>query len=148
MSVCVEIAGVPSGGAESDIVVTLNAFDNTAGKLWIVLLRPCLNDRIMISLNTSLVEGDDYVSPDPLTVVFAADVGIVSGSTACATITIVDDLVVETDESFSVTITSSDPPLRYSTSVTVVTITDNDGEHRGQLVVWQFFVYKLLCVPY
>ena len=80
----------------------------------------------MISLHTSPVEGEDFILPDPLSVTFAAG-AISSGSTACVAITIVNDLVVEGDQTFQLAIAGSDPTLTVS-GPTTVTITDNDGE--------------------
>ncbi len=50
-------------------------------------------------------------------------------ATACATVSIIDDRVLEQDEDFLIQITSTDPPgLRISPpSTTVVTIEDNEG---------------------
>ncbi len=55
----------------------------------------------------------------------------VVGVTACATVTIIDDRVLEQDEHFLVQITSRDPPgltIFIPSSTTVVTIEDNEGK--------------------
>lgn len=50
------------------------------------------------------------------------------GSEQCVNITIIDDLVVEPDQSFSVSLTSSDPVYFTPTSQASVVIADNDCE--------------------
>ena len=52
---------------------------------------------------------------------------VVSGATACATISIEDDTALEGPHSFTVSITGSDPPLMVNDAQTSVTIADNDG---------------------
>ena len=83
----------------------------------------------MISLHTFPVEGEDFILPDPLETIFAA-FATLPGPSACVNITIVNDLVVEGDQTFQLAITGSDPTLSVSqfSSTATVTITDNDGE--------------------
>ena len=44
-------------------------------------------------------------------------------------ITILEDDAVETNETFTVTLTTSDPDVMIGTNVTTVSIIDNDGEY-------------------
>ncbi len=71
------------------------------------------------------VEGEDYILTSP---VITFPVTSVVGATACATVSIIDDRVLERDERFLVQITTTDPPgLTINRSSFVVTIEDNEG---------------------
>ena len=53
-----------------------------------------------------------------------------SGSTdgtMCVNITILDDTALEGNQSFTLTLTTSDPDVVLGNNVTIITITDNDG---------------------
>ena len=74
-----------------------------------------------------LIGGSDYVSISNLPVVFMAGDGL--GSTACTNVTVIDDDVVESNETFSITATaSSDPVNILMISEAEVIITDDDGK--------------------
>ena len=83
-----------------------------------------------------IVNGSEF---DTMEVVFMADM-VSSGATACATISIVDDMALEGPHSFSVSIVGSDPPLMTNDVPIDVTIEDNDGEDYLAVfrVVWLF----------
>ncbi len=67
--------------------------------------------------------GSDYVS-GPSDVIFYSGS---NNSTACVNITILDDNALELEQTFTVTLTTSDPDVLLGSDVTTVTITDNDG---------------------
>ena len=50
-----------------------------------------------------------------------------NGDTVCVDITILDDIAVEGNHSFTLTLTASDPDVMLGNNVTVITITENDG---------------------
>ena len=54
------------------------------------------------------------------------------GTTACQNVTIIDDDPVETNETFTVSASSSDPVNISPVSQSEVTIFDNDGESELQ----------------
>ena len=49
--------------------------------------------------------------------------------TPCITVTITDDNVLEGDETFTVALTVSGSTVTLGNAETVVTITDNEGQH-------------------
>ena len=51
----------------------------------------------------------------------------VVGSTVCTNVTIIDDEVLEGDQSFSLSLSSTDPVM-FGTDEATVTIVDNDSE--------------------
>ena len=123
--VCVEVSGVPGGGLECEIVVTLTTMDgDKAGRVhsW------CIVSTVLVSLPSLLaVFNEDFIVADPLMVTFPTT--SVSGDTACAAITILDDDAFEGDHSFTVNLTSTTPTgvTIGTVSSTTVTIQDNDG---------------------
>ena len=73
------------------------------------------------------VRNADYSVPDPLEVTFM-DGSTFNGTTSCATITIIDDFVLEGDHSFTVGITSTNPDVTTAMpSSSAVNILDNEG---------------------
>ncbi len=70
---------------------------------------------------TAAMEDFDYTSINT-TVSFAS--GSAGGTEACADISILDDAVLESDQTFFVRVSSSDPDLMLTT---IITITDNDS---------------------
>lgn len=52
-----------------------------------------------------------------------------AGLRVCADITIIEDRVLEDEETFSVVLDSSDPSVGVSPNVALVIILDNDGEY-------------------
>ena len=57
--------------------------------------------------------------------------GSSDGDEECVNITILEDDALETSETFTVTLTTSDPDVMIDTNVTTVVILDNDGEYRA-----------------
>ena len=90
------------GVLERDIMVYLSTLDGTA-------LAP--GDYTPLT-NSPLV----FYSGDPV------------GTSRCANVTIIDDLVVEPDQYFSVSLTSTDPVYITPNSIAQVIIADNDCE--------------------
>ena len=77
----------------------------------------------------STVDGEDFTvaALDIFEATFLA-MSTSNGDTACDTITIVDDDVLEGEHSFEIQIVSTDPLLStINPASTVVTIQDNDG---------------------
>ena len=81
-------------------------------------------ERIIEDPNTTAMLGTDYtsVSSDE---VFPS--GSTDGAMKCVNITILDDITVEGNHSFTVTLTTSDPDVMLGNNVTIITITENDG---------------------
>ena len=88
------------------------------------------------------MSGEDFTAPDPLVVVFMADM-VSSGNTSCVTISIVDDTALEGPHSFGVIIVGSDPPLMMSDIQTCVNITDDEGMAYNMQVVCVIFAFEL-----
>ena len=81
------------------------------------------------------VAGDDFNEPLPPEMAFSS--GDVPGSTACATYVIIDDDNLEFDHEFTVSLSSVTPSgpmfLPLSSSMTTVTINDDEGMHTVML---------------
>ena len=73
---------------------------------------------------SSAVEHSDYTS-------ISSDIVFLSGSTnstpECVNINITDDAALEGNQTFTVTLTTSDPDVLLGNDMTVITIEDNDG---------------------
>ena len=64
------------------------------------------------------------------------------GDTACDSITLIDDDVLEGEHSFEIQITSTDPLLtNISPSSTTVTIQDNEGSASTIVTQWYYIFY-------
>ena len=75
-----------------------------------------------------LVEGDDFILPDPLEATFPSGT-VTNGTQACLNITIVDDDVFESDHDFGIILNStslSSVTVDAPTFSTII-IQDNDG---------------------
>ena len=59
---------------------------------------------------------------------FIFPAGSISGIQQCINITIIDNTTVEEDETFTVTLSTSNPRVELDNNVTTVTILDNDLE--------------------
>ncbi len=55
--------------------------------------------------------------------------GSTDNATRCVDISILDDGALEGNQTFTVTLTTSDPDVMLGTNVTTITITDNDGQY-------------------
>ena len=77
-----------------------------------------------------LVEGDDFVLPDPLEATFPSGT-VTNGTQACLNITIVDDDVFESDHNFGIRLTLVSLPSVTTNPPTIsnITIQDNDCEY-------------------
>ena len=53
--------------------------------------------------------------------------GSMDGEMECVNVNITDDGALELDETFTVTLTTSEPTVTLDTNATTITITDNDG---------------------
>jgi len=74
--------------------------------------------------------GSDYSAANPLEIVFG-----VNETMACAMVSIIDDNALEGDHSFSVTLTSTVPPITIDNTPVEVTITDNEGTDLSKQIV-------------
>jgi hypothetical protein len=70
------------------------------------------------------VADDDYTS---ISEVMAFSVGSQDGDTRCMDIPIVDDGALEGNETFTLTLTTSDPDVMLGNDVTTITIIDDEG---------------------
>ena len=137
VEVCAEIV-VPADGLECDVVSTLTFSDGSEASKIACFSFSCQLYFILFGFPSYTVRDMDYSisSPaDTLTVTFSAG-STVSGTTACADVTIIDDDTVEGNHSFTVHVTGLelDPggvysELRTGTPVyATVNIIDNDGK--------------------
>lgn len=60
------------------------------------------------------------------------EAGPIDGTVQCANITIIDDMALEGDETFSAFLTVTSDIGTLGKSVTEITITDNDGKRSNQ----------------
>ena len=74
------------------------------------------------------MDGEDFTvaPPDIFETTFVA-MSTSNGDTACDSITIIDDDVLEGEHSFEIQIVSTDPMLSNINSPAIVTIQDNEG---------------------
>ena len=72
----------------------------------------------------SLTAPDDYGSVSTMITFTDAN----QGQTVCQTVTIVDDLVCEDTEEFSIELSTADDQVDIDPSMATISITDNDGE--------------------
>ena len=75
-------------------------------------------------VRTTATGGSDYTSVSS-NEVFPS--GSTDTDTRCVNITLEDDEALERDETFTVTLTTSDPNVMLGQDVTTVTVVDNDG---------------------
>ena len=71
---------------------------------------------------TIITAGSDFTPPDSLDVLFTEE------GSQCFNFTILDDECVEDDESFEVSLTTSDDDVDIHTSLAVIVIVDTDGK--------------------
>lgn len=75
--------------------------------------------------------GEDYSTVDPLTIAFLPTINM--DTSACTSLSIIDDDVLEEDHDFTVSLESTFPPVTIGTPSSVaVTIIDN-GKYWAQL---------------
>ena len=124
VSVCVD-SGV-TGGFQADLTVSLSATDGTACEDTLHHLVLSISDTFYNSVATAI--GDDTgLTAAEFTVVFPANSGDII---RCSNISITDDEILEGYHDFTVTVTGagSHALVNAVSSVTTVTITDDEGE--------------------
>ena len=65
--------------------------------------------------------------------------GTSNGTIQCLNVTIFDDSLVESNETFTVTLTTSNSVVELGNNLTTITITDTDSMHRW---LWWQFLYS------
>ena len=65
----------------------------------------------------------------------------------CINVSIIDDLVFEESETFTVTVTTTSPRVTLGNNYTTVTITDNEGQYDHDCVVAEYFETQLIAIP-
>ena len=75
-----------------------------------------------ISFHTLSVSGQDFSALDPLKITFA-----VGMTESCAMVSIIDDDDLEGDHEFTVSISTTEPPITIDSTTIEVTIEDNEG---------------------
>ena len=116
VQVCATLTTPVSIGA--DVTVTLTTSDDTGT----MLKHSTVHSQCAY---LAAIAGSDYVSVS-MDVVFPA--GTSNGGMQCIDVTIIDDIEMEGDETFTVTLTTSSSTVNLVNAVTTITITDNDGE--------------------
>ena len=76
---------------------------------------------LLVSVAT---DGSDYLGV-PMDLVFTA--GTSNGTMQCIDVTIFDDLLVESNETFTVILTTSNSVVELGNNLTTITITDTDS---------------------
>ncbi len=76
--------------------------------------------------NYTAEDGFDYFGMSPI-VIFTS--GSSDNNTRCVEISILDDDALEGNQTFTMTLTTSDPDVLLGTDVTNITVVDNDGWH-------------------
>ena len=120
VQVCATLSAVED--TERDLTITL-ATSNGTGKHVIHYYQS-----MIYSFPTTALSGTDYeaVTSDVIFATRSSD-----GDEECVNITILEDDALETSETFTVTLTTSDLDVMIDTNVTTVIILDNDGEYRA-----------------
>ncbi len=70
------------------------------------------------------MDGFDYVGMSPF-IIFSS--GLTDDDTKCVDISILDDDALEENQTFNMTLTTSDPDVMLGTDLTTIAIMDNDG---------------------
>lgn len=84
--------------------------------------------------------GSDYNAASSVERTFTP--GSKNGATKCINITILEDIVTEEDENFTIILTSSDAHALIQGDITLVKILDNDGTYYFKIVF--FFNHVVL----
>ena len=141
VAVCVD-PGV-GGQIELELVVTLTASDLKAGKRFAREFLACFCNRyfnaaFQVEIYTLIaVEAEDFTVPSPFTITFPVG----TPTSDCATITIIDDTVLEGNHDFSVSIDSAGMFAMIGTPDTTVFTIDDDESKSSALLL------SLLCTP-
>ena len=119
VSVCVTLSTDSMENITMDIPFTLTSSNDTGNahveKTIISLL---------CSSSHAASAGMDY---DPITINGTFSNGSMAGSMECENVTIIDDGALELDETFTVTLNTSEPEVTLDTNATTITITDDDS---------------------
>ena len=117
VEVCATFSGATS---QNFVLVKIFTGDSSPGK-WDMLIK--ISKSIFYRIVVSAVAGSDYEQVSaPLTF----PTGSVAGDMQCVNISIVDDVVFEGDETFTVTLTVTTSGVMERNTVTIVTIRDDD----------------------
>ena len=121
LTVCVTLSGRNS----RDFSVILTTNDLTGEKISIHVMSLSIH-------SSSAFAGHDYTGAS-MTLTMPA--GSTSGVVKCMNISIIDDGALEVIETFTVTLTTTDPDVMLGKNKTVVTIMDDDGNSFLMLIV-------------
>ena len=105
-----------NGSTEKDFIITLGTSDGTGNNPTHIEAK--------FSIHVSASGGNDYInvlSDETFTS------GSINGDTRCVNITILEDYALEENETFLVTLNSSDSNVMMGTFVTTIDIIDNDS---------------------
>ena len=124
------MVSVDEGGGMVQVCVELNAMEATQREFSVTLTTSddsgILNiyDRSNQKLIFAALVERDYTDISSI-LTFANN--SMAGDMECVNVTIIDDDALEIDETFTVTLTTSDFAVILDNDVTVITITDDDG---------------------
>ena len=102
-----------------NFIITPNA-DSDAIGMYICIVKS--DGGVLIHVTFFLAGGEDF-SLEQINIIVSPPDG-----SQCSEVTIVNDAVREGEETFSVTISSSDDAVRLGSSTAIVTIQDDDGK--------------------
>ena len=105
-----------TGSTEKDFIITLSTSDGTG--------KTTTHIKAKFSIHVLASGGNDYInvlSDETFTS------GSINGDTRCVNITILEDYALEENETFLVTLNSSDSNVMMGTFVTTIDIIDNDS---------------------
>ena len=159
VDVCVRIGDL-TGELQSNLIVTLNDIPGTAGKMILkfnpLYVNSCLESFISLSYIILSGEGEDFsgTPPGEYEAIFSS--GSEIGSTACDTITIVDDDVLEGPHNFGFSIIGASvggtslPGVAMSQFATVQVEDNESMQHSSSLLMTMMlddlFVYTFLSI--
>ena len=119
VEVCAAFSGATS---QNFVLVRLSTSDSSPGK-WDICMLNKISKSSFYCIVVSADSGSDYEQVSaPLTF----PTGSVAGDMQCVNISIVDDVVFEGDETFTVTLTVTTPGVMEGNTLTIVTIRDDD----------------------
>ena len=114
------MVSVGEGDGTVQVCATLTAIEDTERNFTIMLATSSLEGNQLYAA----VSGSDYVNTS-VDIIFPS--GSINMFTSCSGITIVDDAVLEGNQTFTVRLITLDPDVMLGNSITTVTIVDNDG---------------------
>ena len=116
VQVCITLSGVLSNEGDVEVALTTNS---DTGNFLECDLTTVYNTAFFTAMGNS-----DYVD----IYLLVQFMGYTNGSTKCENVTILDDAALESDEVFTVTLTSNPGVLLDNTKVTITIMDDNDGQ--------------------